>query len=255
MTAASLAILGAVLLCLLFLAPMIRSGVNALAERGRAELIYLRGLWQMREEARRKSGAERMSYFRSLTGEEIDRQRSQIRRIWTPAMVDIATHNSDRPCPACLARCTECADDGKRTCQAFGCGGRGIRIHAQKFCDALPMDRKHPKKCICGGSRRIVTQSDVCPVCQGTKREICSSCRGTTQIGTGLMNHAPAAGHAGRAEAWAAGIAALFMWQSKAPKCVACRGTGWEQETLDSDEKKNLENVRKTVARLRETGI
>jgi hypothetical protein len=173
---------------------------------------------------------------------ELVRPSSEGRYRWQPAMGDIPTRNTEQPCPHCQARCPECNDEGKLRCQAFGCGGRGIIVHAQRVCTAQFPD-PHPQSCACKGTKRIVTQSEPCPVCQCTQYQICALCGGTKLISTGRDN-------AGREEARAKGHVALWEWTAKAPRCVPCRGTGRVQETLNEQDIKNLEYAKKVVAEL-----
>lgn len=170
---------------------------------------------------------------------------------WTPELGDVPTRNTLDPCPHCRARCPECNDEGMIRCQAFGCGGRGVIVHAKKVCTALPVDQKHPKDCLCGGTKRITTQSEPCPVCHGDRYATCAPCSGTTQVSSGRDNTARVlVGEAflNRAEALQKGILALWQWQAAAPPCIECRGTGRMQETLNEQDIKNLEYVRKVVA-------
>ncbi|HEY1209990.1 MAG TPA: hypothetical protein VGE85_11520 [Terracidiphilus sp.] len=161
---------------------------------------------------------------------------------WTPDMGDIPTRNTAEPCPHCRARCEECDDSGMIRCQAFRCGGSGIIVHAEKLCTALPSGQPHPEECACGGSGRIVTQQEICPVCKGTQYARCALCDGTTVVSTGRDN-------TGREAARQMGAAPLWRWHDAAPRCVHCQGTGRVQETLNLDDKKNLEHAKKIVAR------
>ena len=114
------------------------------------------------------------------------------------------TRNSDIPCPACAAPCPECGGEGQHPCYAFGCMG-GILIHAEEICTRLPVSEPHPEICDCRGTKRIVTQSQPCPVCQGTRIEPCAVCRASGQLSSGRDNLAYAAGYLSRAHAMVAG--------------------------------------------------
>ena len=160
------------------------------------------------------------------------------------------TRNSDIPCPACAAPCPECGGEGQHPCYAFGCMG-GILIHAEEICTRLPVSEPHPESCVCRGSRRIVTQSQPCPVCKGTRIEPCAVCRATGKLSSGRDNLAYAAGYLSRAHAQLAGGMALWRWQEEAPACLPCKGTGWQQVPVTPAERENIrhaEQVQKSLA-------
>jgi hypothetical protein len=60
---------------------------------------------------------------------------------------------SSERCTACLVECDVCDKNGKKLCEAFKCGGSGIRTDTKLECD------------VCHGTGRMT-----CPVCKGTRK-------------------------------------------------------------------------------------
>jgi hypothetical protein len=236
-----LAIIGIILLCVICLPQLAGGAIRNLVQRVRMR----RDVDELHRLARIARGI-RCERFDNLM--QPPPLGNNGRYLWEPFMGDVPTHNTDEPCPHCQARCVECGADGKVRCQAFGCGGRGIIVHAQKVCTALPPDQPHPKDCLCEGTKRIITQSETCPVCKGSQYAVCAPCGGTTRISTGCDNAASAAGYANREAARMAGTMSLWQWYDQAPRCGECRGTGRVQETLNADDLKNIAYAKEIVA-------
>ncbi len=57
------------------------------------------------------------------------------------------------PCQACLVDCDVCDKNGKKLCEAFKCGGSGVRTDTKQECE------------VCAGSGRMT-----CPLCKGTRK-------------------------------------------------------------------------------------
>ena len=239
---------GTILLCLFCLLQFYRRIVRAIAERGHAELALLRGTRLMRENSlRNQASRDQASHNPAL---------HEGRRRWTPAMGEsVPTRNSKEPCLACQALCTECGGKGEHPCSAFGCGGRGFLVHSQQRCNGGPVDQLHPESCACEGSGMIAIQKQTCPVCKGTKIETCAVCQATGCVATGRDNHAPGGEYEGREDALTkGGIPAIWKWiigserHPGAPPCLECKGTGWQQETLNAWDRKNRKHAQEYVA-------
>jgi hypothetical protein len=112
-------------------------------------------------------------------------------------------------CQSCIAKCDVCVD-GKKACEGFQCGGRGTIPLPVELCDGpgctKTMGKFNPSCTQCNGTGNVQKFAD-CPVCQGTGKMTCGSCRGTGERPTGVQdgNHSSA--------------------DFRKPACNACKGS------------------------------
>jgi hypothetical protein len=126
------------------------------------------------------------------------------------------------PCPACLARCSEC--DGLSLVICRRCGGAGEIVMEEILCpdchgEARKQRLANPAQAApicraCMDVGKIVSQKMECPVCKGVKHQTCPLCRGTGQESTGRVN-------AGRPEHYSY---EQLRWHERAPVCPECQG-------------------------------
>lgn len=133
--------------------------------------------------------------------------------------------STEEPCPDCLRECDVCQGQGKKLCEAYGCGGSGVGpAIGLVLCPAKGCSKEtghFEKNCQqCKGSGQVEVR-EACKVCRGETIPglvgtvaTCSMCKGRKTYATGIKDGET---------------------NYRLPACLACGGSKFKGEVVDQD--------------------